>query len=147
MLEGVVNYSSGYEWDNRSIAPVARRNTSLCPKAQNKNEKTYSTRDSRVIPHLSTNLACGRLASQFGMGCGACASNMAVCAREESSNYFYIHMLWLLVQQRKNSRHESAQILGVSYRPTVVWTSGPGQVLHQCPQALFQQCSELSDTL
>ena len=41
------------------------------------NGKTFSTRDSRVIPHLSTNLARSDLASQFGMGWGACQLGMA----------------------------------------------------------------------
>ena len=43
-------------------------------------EKTYDTKDSRVIPHLSTNFARRHLTSQFGMGCGARACSMAVCA-------------------------------------------------------------------
>ena len=44
-----------------------------------KKKKTFSTRDSQVIPHLTTNLARRNLASQFGMGWGACSLGMAEC--------------------------------------------------------------------
>ena len=46
-------------------------------------KKTYDTKDSRVIPHLSTNFARRHLTSQFGMGCGARACSMAVCATDK----------------------------------------------------------------
>ena len=42
--------------------------------------KTYSTRGSQLIPHVGTNRARSDLASQFGMGWGACQLGMAVCA-------------------------------------------------------------------
>ena len=44
-------------------------------------EKTFSTRDSRAIPHLSTNLARRNLISECGMGSDACCRGMAECIR------------------------------------------------------------------
>ena len=43
-------------------------------------KKTFGTGDSRVIPNLSTGPARSTLASQFGMGYGACLLGMAECA-------------------------------------------------------------------
>ena len=43
-----------------------------------KKKIAYGTWGSRVIPHPSTNQACGRLSSEFGMGSPAWASSMAV---------------------------------------------------------------------
>ena len=45
-----------------------------------KKKKTFGTGDSRVIPNLSTGPARSTLASQFGMGYGACLLGMAECA-------------------------------------------------------------------
>ena len=45
-----------------------------------KKGKTFGTRDSRAIPHLSTNLARRNLISECGMGSDACCRGMAECA-------------------------------------------------------------------
>ena len=45
--------------------------------------RLYGTRDSRVIPHPSTNRACERLSCELGMGSPACATSMAVCLLNE----------------------------------------------------------------
>ena len=51
-----------------------------CTKRKAKTKtKTFSTRDSRVIPALSTKRARGDLTAQFEMGWGICRPDMAEC--------------------------------------------------------------------
>jgi hypothetical protein len=58
-------------------------------KKQNKEmSRLYGTRDSRVIPHPSTNRACERLSCEFGMGSPACATSMAVCQPNKLSGIY-----------------------------------------------------------
>ena len=72
--------------------------TQLCRKSrelralfveEEKKIKTFGTRDSRVIPGLSTKRARGDLTAQFEMGWGICRPGMAECITERLDRKFY----------------------------------------------------------